>query len=287
MSFSNFYLKFKKLDPNAKIPQRANSADAGMDVYSIADVTIPAGGDALIPLGLQCEFPPGFSMIFKNKSGRSTKNKLGVGACVVADTMINTNGGFYRAEELKQKYVKNKRLQVLSYDIKNNIYTFQPFSGFQIVERAAEVLEIGFVDFEDNTKSHSITVDPGHHFYDFDEGWIDAESIQIGQIINHLKVTSMERHFGQDVYSTNVSETKNYISAGGLINHNCVVDAGYRGELMTHVFNHGKNDVTIPAGEKISQMVITPVWCGQPREVEDINSDTDRGAGGFGSSGVK
>jgi dUTPase len=285
--FDEFYLNFKKLHPDAKIPQRANDTDAGMDVYSISDTVINPGCDALIPLGLQCEFPPGYSMIFKNKSGRSSKDKLGVGACIAGDTLVNTNGGFYRAEELHQKFVKNKKLEVLSYNEKDNIYAFKPFSGFQVVERCVNVIDIEFIDVEESGKVINITVDPGHHFYDFDDGWIEADSLEVGQVINHLKVTKLRFGNGANVYSTSVNDTKNYITSGGLINHNCVVDSEYRGELMTHVFNHGKNQVVLPAGQKITQFVIVPVWCGQPEEVEDIDANTNRGAGGFGSSGVK
>jgi dUTPase len=285
--FTNFYLNFKKIHPQAKIPHRANDTDAGMDVYSIQETIIPPGADAVIPLGLMCEFPPGYAMIFKNKSGRSAKQKLGVGACVVGSTLVNTNGGFYRADELPANFVKNKKIEVLSYNIKGNIYSFQPFSGFQVVGKE-DVLEMEFMDVEDpSIKPINITVDPGHHFYDFDEGWVEADSLQIGQILNHLKLTKIRTSQGVDVYSTNVSETKNYITSGGFINHNCVIDADYRGELMTHVFNHGKKTVILPAGEKITQFVVVPVWHGQPNEVMDIVTDTDRGAGGFGSTGVK
>jgi dUTP pyrophosphatase len=67
----------------------------------------------------------------------------------------------------------------------------------------------------------------------------------------------------------------------------CVVDAGYQGEVHVHLFNHSSNEVVIPAGEKIAQFVIVPVWHGTPRLVDKIVRETTRGAGGFGSSGLK
>lgn len=284
--FQDFYLKFKRLHPQAVIPHRANDTDAGMDVYSIENTVIPAGGDALIPLGLMCEFPPGYSLIFKNKSGRATKDKLGVGACVTGDTLVNTNAGFYPAEELTDTFVTQRKIKVMSYDENDNVYTFQDFSGFKRVSRETEVLSITFQDLNGGPHViNTITVDPGHHFYDFDKGWVEAESLEVGAILNHLKVIKVEEGT-DDVYSTNVEETKNYISQGGLINHNCVVDSEYRGELMTHVFNHSDKEVTIPAGQKITQFVIVPVWTGQPEEVQEIDTETKRGAGGFGSTGV-
>jgi len=64
------------------------------------------------------------------------------------------------------------------------------------------------------------------------------------------------------------------------------IDADYRGEVKVLLINHGTDDFTINRGERIAQMVIAPIT--QP-EFEAVNelSDTKRGAGGFGSTGVK
>lgn len=74
---------FEKLREDVIIPQRANANDSGMDFFSPIDFTIPAGGDFLVPLGLKVKLPIGMDLVFENKSGRSTKNKLTRGACVV------------------------------------------------------------------------------------------------------------------------------------------------------------------------------------------------------------
>ena len=74
---------FEKLREDVIIPQRANSNDSGMDFFSPIDFVIPAGGDYLVPLGLKVKLPSGMDLVFENKSGRSTKNKLVRGACVV------------------------------------------------------------------------------------------------------------------------------------------------------------------------------------------------------------
>ena len=78
-----FDLKVKLETTDIKLPTRANHDDAGMDVYSPIDVDILPRGDSLISLGFSVEFPKGYALIFKEKSGRATKNKLDVGACVV------------------------------------------------------------------------------------------------------------------------------------------------------------------------------------------------------------
>lgn len=63
------------------------------------------------------------------------------------------------------------------------------------------------------------------------------------------------------------------------------IDAGYRGEVGVILANFGDADFTVNKGDKIAQAVIAPVT--QPEIVEtDAIDETDRGAGGFGSTGV-
>ncbi len=72
----------------------------------------------------------------------------------------------------------------------------------------------------------------------------------------------------------------------GLAPANCVgvIDSDYRGEVMVGLLNSSKEDYTIQPGERIAQLVITPVT--QARiTVADTLDDTGRGEGGFGSTG--
>lgn len=63
-----------------------------------------------------------------------------------------------------------------------------------------------------------------------------------------------------------------------------VVDSDYRGEFMIVLHNHGCAPQTIEHGERIAQLVITPVYT--PGFVEVLNlTDTQRACGGFGSTG--
>ena len=63
-----------------------------------------------------------------------------------------------------------------------------------------------------------------------------------------------------------------------------VIDADYRGELMVALHNHGTEAQTVAAGERIAQLVIAPcLMC--EYELCDTLGETERGAGGFGSTG--
>ena len=63
-----------------------------------------------------------------------------------------------------------------------------------------------------------------------------------------------------------------------------VIDSDYRGEFIVVLHNHGKTPQEIAHGERIAQLVITPVFTPGFAEVADL-SDTERAAGGFGSTG--
>lgn len=63
-----------------------------------------------------------------------------------------------------------------------------------------------------------------------------------------------------------------------------VVDSDYRGEINVVLYNHGNTTQTVENGERIAQLVITPVLTPAYETVDQL-SDTVRSAGGFGSTG--
>lgn len=65
-----------------------------------------------------------------------------------------------------------------------------------------------------------------------------------------------------------------------------VVDSDYRGEVMVALHNHSSEPQTIAAGERIAQMVIAPYLTVNYVETDTLD-DTERGTGGFGSTGTK
>ena len=65
-----------------------------------------------------------------------------------------------------------------------------------------------------------------------------------------------------------------------------VIDSDYRGEILVTLHNHGVIPRTIEPGERIAQLVIVPYLAADFQEA-DMLSDTDRGSGGFGSTGRK
>lgn len=63
------------------------------------------------------------------------------------------------------------------------------------------------------------------------------------------------------------------------------IDSDYRGELKVILINLGDSDFEVSSGDRIAQIVVAPVTLGNFIQVESI-SETERGTGGFGSTGV-
>ena len=72
----------------------------------------------------------------------------------------------------------------------------------------------------------------------------------------------------------------------GIVPANCVgvIDSDYRGEVLVGLYNHTDQPFTVQPGDRIAQLVLLPVETPPVEECETL-PDTQRGAGGFGSTG--
>ncbi|MBR1588135.1 MAG: dUTP diphosphatase [Kiritimatiellae bacterium] len=69
---------WKKIDPAAQLPSYAHPGDAGMDVRSVEDLTIPPGGRALVRTGLVMQLPPDAEAQVRPRSGLALKHGVTV-----------------------------------------------------------------------------------------------------------------------------------------------------------------------------------------------------------------
>ena len=74
---------------------------------------------------------------------------------------------------------------------------------------------------------------------------------------------------------------KNNIS---VLNTPGTIDSDYRGEIKVIIYNHGNKDFLVNNGDRIAQMILTPVVKMELEEAKDL-PETIRGEGGFGSTG--
>ena len=72
----------------------------------------------------------------------------------------------------------------------------------------------------------------------------------------------------------------------GIVNAPGVIDSGYRGEILVCLINHDPTSaITLEAGDRVAQMVVMPCITAQFHAVPVLD-ETDRGSGGYGSTGV-
>lgn len=67
----------------------------------------------------------------------------------------------------------------------------------------------------------------------------------------------------------------------------CVIDSDYRGDIHAHLINTGTEPVKLEPGMKIVQFILQPYVKPEITELDQLPGDTERGAGGFGSTGTK
>lgn len=72
----------------------------------------------------------------------------------------------------------------------------------------------------------------------------------------------------------------------GLANGVGIIDLDYRGEIKAPLVNQSETPFTVEPGMRIAQLIAVPVWLPEVFE-SDILPETERGAGGFGSTGIK
>ncbi|XP_068236259.1 deoxyuridine 5'-triphosphate nucleotidohydrolase, mitochondrial-like [Palaemon carinicauda] len=72
---------------------------------------------------------------------------------------------------------------------------------------------------------------------------------------------------------------KNHIDVGA-----GVIDRDYRGNVGVVLFNHAKVDYDVKKGDRVAQLICEKIFYPEVEEVQELN-DTDRGEGGFGSTG--
>ena len=94
---------------------------------------------------------------------------------------------------------------------------------------------------------------------------------------------SIPKNFEIQIRSRSGLAAKSQIS---VLNSPGTIDADYRGELKVILINLGNKTFVVERGARIAQMVLCPVVKAKFKEVDKLD-DTDRGSGGFGSTGLK
>jgi len=113
----------------------------------------------------------------------------------------------------------------------------------------------------------------------------EAVTIQPSQTVLIPTGLSMEieQGFAGFIYARSGLATKRGLAPANKVG---VIDSDYRGQVMVSLHNHTEQPQTVEPGERVAQMVFAPVYRAQFCETDTLQ-DTERGTGGFGSTGMK
>ena len=120
-------LPVKKLDPSAVMPTRANSTDAGYDLYAIEDVEIGPVNQKLVKTGISMAIPKGYVGLIWPRSGLAYKHGLDVFAGVIDAGYRGDIGVILYNSKVDQHYKVKKGERIAQI-------LFQKVEGFDLVE---------------------------------------------------------------------------------------------------------------------------------------------------------
>lgn len=123
------------------------------------------------------------------------------------------------------------------------------------------------------TRAHE--TDAGLDIYAKEKGWIPARGSRIFDTGVHIELPPN---------TVGMLKSKSGLNVNHNITSEGVIDVGYTGSIVVKLYNHGGTDYHIEKGDKISQLVIMPIVTPTPKLVDKFK-ETERGTGGFGSTG--
>lgn len=179
-------------------------------------------------------------------------------------------------KELDEESLSTNKKEFLKLAIENSILKF-----IELYDNPREKIRVKIQKVEDNAKlpTYAHPSDAGADIYALEETVINPNETKT--VRTGIKVAIPKG------YEITIRPRSGLSLKTGLrvANSPATIDSGYRGEVMVIIWNSGANPYTINAGDKIAQMLISPVpmivW-----EEGEVNENTERGTGGFGSSGT-
>lgn len=127
------------------------------------------------------------------------------------------------------------------------------------------------------------TLQKGH---DTDSGYDLKTTRPFKLLPNQVKLIPTSLFLQLDTNIEAQVRPKSSISAKGILVHFGTVDSDYRGEVQVVMQNLNQHGVEFEAGQKIAQIVFSKKTDVELEQTEDIENNTNRGTGGFGSTGA-
>ena len=305
-------LEVKKLSDNAIIPSRGSPLSAGYDLSSAESTIIKAGGKGIVKTDLSVACPEGTYGRIAPRSGLAVKKFIDVGAGVVdadyrgpvgvvlfnfgeEDFVVNQGdrvaqlilekismadtvtveeltdtergaGGFGSTGVKKMRTISPSEIPPST----NSITTSSKMTS--------DVLEVKKLSDNATIPSRGSPLSAGYDLSSAESTIIKAGGK--GIVKTDLSVACPEGTYGRIAPRSGLA-VKKFIDVGA-----GVVDADYRGPVGVVLFNFGEEDFVVNQGDRVAQLILEKISMADTVTVEEL-TDTERGAGGFGSTGVK
>lgn len=124
------------------------------------------------------------------------------------------------------------------------------------------------------TRAHA--TDAGLDLYAMEDGTVKAHSSRVFDTGVHVQLPPG---------TAGVLVSKSGLNVRHDITSTGLIDESYTGSIRVKLYNHGNRDYEVWVGDKISQLMVVPVYYEPVEIVEAISQDTERGNRGFGSTG--
>lgn len=301
-------LRVKKLTPEAVLPVRGSEHAAGFDLSASAASTIPAGGKGIVKTGLSIAIPEGTYARIAPRSGLAAKKMINCGAGVVdydyrgeVGVVLFNHGaedfavapGDRVAQMILEQISMVDCVEVESLEetargaggfgstgvseAPSAGYAAAPPTAASLAAQAAPSMRV-----KRTRPTASMPVRGSVAAAGFDLAAAEAYTVKAGGkaiVMTGLSIAIPSGTYARIAPRSGLAAKKMIQVGAG------VVDYDYRGEVGVVLFNHGSEDFEIAVGDRVAQLVLEKVAMGPAVEVEELEA-TERGAGGFGSTGV-
>lgn len=154
----------------------------------------------------------------------------------------------------------------------NNVETIKIGDGFLREARSMKVQ----LDFDAHMPTRAHETDAGLDLYAIDDGWVMPHSRKTFDTGVHIAIP--EGYVGMLTSKSGMMAKQGITSRG-------TIDCGYTGSIKAVLFNNSWKPVRIKKGQKITQLVLMAISTPELEWVDSLE-ETERSAGGFGSTGI-
>ncbi len=179
-------------------------------------------------------------------------------------------------ERLKKAYIENRFENTLRYFKSLDLFIIDELGYLPLDSEGAKLF---FELVSQRYEKGSIIVTSNRSFTEWDK--IFTDSVLATAVLDTLLHHSIVINIRGKSYRLKEKQKNGLIGAikGGVIDHE------YRGEVLVLAKNRSESSIILQPGQKIAQMLIVPVWTGQPARVDRVDINTVRKDNGFGSTG--